>query len=238
MVKEINIIRRIGSKQVDIRHFSKYLPLDIKSVVEPFGGSFAVSKWFYKDTNKYNFHINDLDEEVYYIYKNYKEYLDVMNQLYQKFDKSQGRNVKEYLMSLDVNNHIRNYIIKNTIINTYVFSVSTSDNFCAAEYDILNNSKITNEDYKTILEQNKDDEDAFIFLDPPYLFSDNNGYIPQSKDIDATYILPYILEYLKSAKCKVMLIINKLGILEYLFKKIIKSEYQRVYQMSNKKVFI
>ena len=116
--------------------------------------------------------------------------------------------------------------------------LSSSSNFCAAEYDILNNSKFTNEDYKTILEQYKNNEDAFIFLDPPYLFSDNTGYIPQSIDKDATYMLPYILEYLKSAKCKVMLIINKLGILEYLFKDFIKDEYRRVYQLSNKKVFI
>ena len=113
MIREVNIILRIGSKQVDIRHFSKYLPLDVKTVVEPFGGSFAVSKFFYKDINKYEFHINDLDEELYHVYKNYKELLDVINHLCSKFDRTQGRDVKKYLLSSTVNNHIRNYIIKN-----------------------------------------------------------------------------------------------------------------------------
>ena len=42
MVKTLNIIRRIGSKQNDIKHFSHLLPLEIETVVEPFGGSFAV----------------------------------------------------------------------------------------------------------------------------------------------------------------------------------------------------
>ena len=59
--------------EIKTKHFSKYLPLDVKTVVEPFGGSFAVSKFFYKDIDKYNFHINDLDDEIYYIYKNYKD---------------------------------------------------------------------------------------------------------------------------------------------------------------------
>ena len=53
MVKENNIIRRIGSKQTDIKHVSKYLPLDVKTVAEPFGGSFAVSKFFYNDINDF-----------------------------------------------------------------------------------------------------------------------------------------------------------------------------------------
>jgi site-specific DNA-adenine methylase len=236
MVKEINIIRRIGSKQNDIKHFSKYLPLDVKTVVEPFGGSFAVCKWFYKDINKYNFHINDLDEEMYYIYKNVKEMLDVTKYLSTIFDKTQGYSVKKYLLSSNINKHISNYLIKNTIINGGIFNnISPTGKYCVAETDILNNSKFTNEDYKTILEQYKDEKDAFVFLDPPYLFSNNSGYYPQTEDTDATHIIPYILEYLKISKCKVMLIINKLGILEYLFKDFIKGEYQRIYQISNKK---
>ena len=112
MVKEINIIRRIGSKQMDLKHVSKYQPLDVKQVVEPLGGSDAVSKFFHRDIKKYYFHINDLDEEIYYLYNNYKECLDVLNHLFTKFDKTQGRNVKEYLLSSNINNHIRNYILK------------------------------------------------------------------------------------------------------------------------------
>ena len=52
MVKTINIIRRIGSKQNDLKHFKHLLPLDVETVVEPFGGSFAVIKFVYKDINK------------------------------------------------------------------------------------------------------------------------------------------------------------------------------------------
>ena len=46
MVKTINIIRRIGSKQNDLKHFKQFLPLDVETVAEPFGGSFAVINFF------------------------------------------------------------------------------------------------------------------------------------------------------------------------------------------------
>lgn len=43
-----------------------------------------------------------------------------------------------------------------------------------------------------------------------------------------------ILKLLETAKCKVMLIINKNAITEYIFKKWIVGEYQRTYALSKK----
>ena len=54
-----------------ILSFLKHLlPLDVNTVVEPFGGSFSVIKHVYIDVNKYKFHINDLDETLFYVYNN------------------------------------------------------------------------------------------------------------------------------------------------------------------------
>ena len=49
-----------------------------------------------------------------------------------------------------------------------------------------------------------------------------------------TDILLDTLELLKTGKCKVMLIINKLNILEYLYKDFIKGEYLKIYGISKK----
>ena len=100
---------------------------------------------------------------------------------------------------------------------------------------ILDNALFTSEDYTKILEQYKDDKDAFIFLDPPYLFYENNPYDPLRDNNDMTKIIIDILEYLKTCSCKVMLIINKLVILSWLFKDYIKGEYNRTYQIGKKK---
>ena len=55
MVKEINIIRRLGSKQNDIKYFKHLLPIDCKIIIEPFAGSFAISKFFIKILKNINF---------------------------------------------------------------------------------------------------------------------------------------------------------------------------------------
>ena len=66
-------------------------------------------------------------------------------------------------------------------------------------------------------------------------FSDNSAYSSQTIETDMTKIIVDILEYLPVCKCKVMLIINKLHILSYLFEDFIKGEYIRTYQLSKKK---
>ena len=60
-------------------------------------------------------------------------------------------------------------------------------------------------------------------------------YDPLRGDNDMTQIVLDILEYLKTCSCRVMLIINKLSILSYLFKDYIKGEYIRIYQLTNRK---
>ena len=63
------------------------------------------------------------------------------------------------------------------------------------EASILENAKITNLDYKDIFEFYKDDEEAFLFLDPPYLYSDNSNYASQIRDTDMTQIVVDIIEF-------------------------------------------
>ena len=85
------------------------------------------------------------------------------------------------------------------------------------------------------MEQYRWDEEAFVFLDPPYLFSDNSGYYPQNDDSDMTDIIVFILDFFASCSCKVMLIINDLKILRYVFRDHIKGDYMRTYQIGKKK---
>ena len=49
-----------------------------------------------------------------------------------------------------------------------------------------------------------------------------------------TEIIIFLTSFIASCKCKIMIIINKLKILEELFKPYIKDEYIRIYQLSKK----
>jgi site-specific DNA-adenine methylase len=107
-----------------------------------------------------------------------------------------------------------------------LFKSSKNEKTNPVELNILKNALITKLDYSDVFEHYKNDENAFLFLDPPYLFSDNSAYSSQITETDMTKIIVDILEYLPVCKCKVMLIINKLYILSYLFKRLYK---RRIY---------
>ena len=91
--------------------------------------------------------------------------------------------------------------------------------------DFLKNSKITNTDYKEIINEYKDNENAFIYLDPPYVDSYNTGYVgyqkghydEESKVIDNTKMYIDLLDIL-SCKCKVLFSINENEITKHVYK--------------------
>jgi len=106
--------------------------------------------------------------------------------------------------------HITNYILATDVVRGCSIKSPKTFNPRPIEKYILDNSIKTNVDYKEILDLYKNDENAFLFLDPPYLFSDNSGYLQQNEETDMTHIVVYLKEYSETCKCKVMLIINKL----------------------------
>jgi site-specific DNA-adenine methylase len=204
MVKPINIILRTGNKQNDIKFFKHLLPLDVNTVVEPFGGSFSVIKHFYMDVNKYKFHINDLDETLHYVYNNFNDLILLNKQLNEEYNKhllqTQGHNkdkhMKLYAQNLNINDKLKAYMMDKYFIRGNLYRCSQSTNYNTNEIIILQTATITNYNYKTIFDQYHDDDNAFLCLDPPYLFSDNSSYSPQRQDTDMTSILVYILDLL------------------------------------------
>jgi site-specific DNA-adenine methylase len=236
MVK-LNIIKRLGNKKDDIKYFEHHLPKNIKYVVEPFGCSFAVSKYVYQDLDKYIIHINDNDPVLYHIYKNYKQSIDLvkkLDELYNDKYQNKSKEFKNYVENLDINDYLKQYIINTKFIRGHIYKPVKSQSYNEIEENILKHAIITHEDYKSVMKKCKYKKNAFIFVDPPYLFSDNSGYVAQSEDNDMTDIIVYLLDYLKTCKCKVMIIINSLKILAELFKDYIKGEYTKIYGISNK----
>lgn len=101
--------------------------------------------------------------------------------------------------------------------------------------------KITNKPYHHLLELYRNDEDAFIFLDPPYLYQYTED---EDKKIDPLYKnsdfdiddFEYIHDYMKSCSCYVMMVINNSPFIVNLFKGMIKHKYSKLYQRSKRTV--
>jgi hypothetical protein len=100
----------------------------------------------------------------------------------------------------------------------------------------------SNEDFKIKMEEYKNDESAFIFVDPPYFDSDNSYYGDYSTKTgndnvikDNTGMYSYLAEYIKICKCKIMIVVNNNELMTYIFKNYIKSTYNITYQICSKK---
>jgi 16S rRNA G966 N2-methylase RsmD len=242
-----------GNKKQEIKHFEEYLPNDdeIKTVVEPFAGSFALSRMKYYDYYKHSIHINDNSEEVKEVYDLIKnkhddllrfveDFNNFMNQQdQQRIDKSL---YNEFFDKIDYLSPRSKQFLKNSYsVRGVTKKFNINFNYENLN-DYLNNIRITYDDYRVTCERYRKDKLAFLFFDPPYLDSFNQKYDQFGNNntndkniVDNTYVYIYLHEYIKKCKCKVMIIINKNSITDFLFKKYIKHEYAKTYQATKRK---
>lgn len=241
-MKYTQIFGRLGNKTNDIKSFKTFLNVECDTIVEPFCGSCAVSKYMKKKNNNLNVHINDLDKELFILMTNIDEYIEFIKKIRNEHapyleehneDINYSKAWKEYVQSLD-NKFARIYSDSN-FVRGYMYKAPKKINCDPFDIEFFNTSKITNLNYIYIFEQYINDPNALLFLDPPYMFSDNSSYVPQLDEKDMSQIMIDILEFLKVCKCKVLFIINNLAIIRYLFKDFIKDNYEKIYQISKKK---
>lgn len=237
----------MGSKKNELK---RLLPIikpqlnDNTIFIEPFCGSSIVSFNIYKLNNKLQFHINDNDYFRIKFYNKMKNEND-RNDLY-NLEKEILKQGEQFYYNI-VKNNERNeeseynkYVISKRIHSFRHGLFPTTKKIILHDISInwinfFNNSIITNYDYKDILDKYKDNENAFIYLDPPYLDSYNGSYgayKTEDKSIitDNTGMYIIFLEYLKNCKCKVLFSINSNAITRYLYKDYIKDNYQHIYQ--------
>lgn len=230
------IIQRIGNKKNDIKFFLKYLPLNVETVVEPFGGSFAViRKCYYED--KFKKIVNDNDADLFYVYTHVDELItayDLWNEINAE-DEFSRRKKEKLLNHPNIHNSIKTYII-NSLVARGTLTKSKNTKNIEGQVELMKKINFHNIDAFELIDKHKGDDKAFIFCDPPYLFSDNSCYSKQNNENDCTDYYIKFLELLKdkNVKCHIMLIINDLKILRYLFKDYIITDYLRQYQLTKK----
>lgn len=241
MVRYTNLINRHGNKENDIKFFKNLLPLNIENVIEPFGGSFAVVRNIYNNYERYKIYVNDTDPILFYIYNHINDYIEffkICNE-WLKHNPRILKNFKDHISTLEYNNNVKEFYLQNRVIRGSMLKPNIKDINFGNIIDLTNNINFSNDDYLLILNKFKNDKNSFIFLDPPYIFQDNSSYDENkgTNGIDSTNILYEILEVLEDDKteAKIMLVINDLKILRWLFKKFIKGSYDKIYQISKRK---
>lgn len=250
MVKNLSIIGRLGNKTNDIKFFCMFFPdvTKIKNIIEPFGGSYAVSKYFYKNNKNLNYYVNDNDECLCSIYKNPEEYINILNDADNCYDELKknnnivdGKKVIQYIENKNYDDKMTKYFKDSKLIKGAMYKRPKNNDY---SYD-LNFMKIINfynDDWEKFIKHYLYNNQNFIFLDPPYLFSNNSSYMSQRMDgkngsSDNTDMIYKIYEIFinKKIKSKIMFIINDMKILRWLFKDFIKGEYEKIYQIGKRK---
>lgn len=240
------IISYHGNKRQDYHEFKNNICYDnVKNIVEPFAGSCAISfnVWkIYKE--KFTYHLNDLDSNLYNIYKILKE--EPIDHIFNK--------INEIKSSINSKENFQELCKKSNKTIYEIIYIHKASGFRAGGYDKRTLQKklykptkeqrlfsdflkqdcvhISNEDYRISYDFHKNNKDTIIFLDPPYLLSCNQGYKHQS-----THFYKYLSEDIKNKEAIIFLPLEQNDIVLNLFKdsKII-SNWFKTYQITKKQV--
>ena len=209
-----------GNKRHEIKYIEPLLKkIEPETIVEPFCGSCALSLHYYinKEMTDIDYHVNDNDDTLI----NFLKYIDkTIN------DKTA---YNTYIKTIKQNPTIDGYFFYNKVysLRPGLFPMRGKKKEILTKYNdtdkFFKHATITNNDYTKILEIYKNDSKALIFLDPPYFQSFNQTYKTGTKIIDkqhniidTTTLYIDLLEFIKTAKCKVIMIINSNSILDHI----------------------
>lgn len=234
------LIKWSGGKSDEIKIFEKYFPNKYNKYIEPFVGGGSV--YFY--LNPMNAVISDVHSELIDFYKSIgngkgKEIYEFMQQtpnneiIYYKVR-------DEMIINNELDNAKRFYYQRKTCFRGMLrYNKNGKFNIPFGKYKTINYIELLNKDYETLLSRteiiNKDfeyifenynDENNFMFLDPPYdsEFTDY-GYCQFNKEHHKK-----LASLFKNTKIKCLMIIGKTKFIEELYQGYIVSEYDKKYR--------
>ena len=163
---------------LDIKFFKQYLPKNVIKTVEPFAGGSAVSLYLYNINNDIKCVLNDIDDRLINFYIDMKTKSDTIMDRINNFTKTMTKEtfreeINKYLSkSYAPEDSSYYYYFHNHVHgprcgmypNRKVGDINLSKFKTYLSW--IDKSMFTNHDFKLVLDLYKDDEEAFVFLDP------------------------------------------------------------------------
>jgi site-specific DNA-adenine methylase len=235
-----------GGKRNDYHKFKEYIDYEgINTIMELFCGSSAISFNIWKQYgDKFSYHLNDLDSDLYNIYKLLKEEnIDVIfyqinlvkekikskedfDMLFKKSDKT----IYE-IIYLHKGSSFRYGRYHKRALTTKKYK-PTSEQRLFSDFLKCDYTHITNFDFRYLYEYHKTDKHVLLILDPPYINSCNTEYVHKSTDC-----YQYLSEDIKNRPATVILPLEQTDVIKNLFKDYnILVEWNKTYQITKKQV--
>lgn len=239
-----------GNKRNEYKELKEFINFDnIKNIYESFCGSSAISFNIWKDAkDKFNYYLNDNDENLIYLYNYFKN--NNIDDIYLKLNeiKETIKNKKDYdeLRNKINFNKVSFKINEETVIYYLFFNkcysiraglypqkISTSpikynkELLLFVEFIKSPNVFITCDNW---IKDFKDDKENLYIYDPPYILSDNNFYNNLDK---SNNVYEYFYNNnIRNFKCKIIFILENNWVINLLFKDFIKHNYDKKYEVS------
>lgn len=247
MLKNHFFIAYAGNKRQEVDKIFDTFKSTIDSIniiVEPFCGSSALS--FYISTlypGRFQYVLNDNNKyliEIYQILQDENKTEDFLNCIKEEVDKIKSKEL--YLQhAKNTNDSLISWFIVNTYYTIrpglYPLEGLRSEKIDkmkkAPIIEFLRNENIimSCSNWSDVYDQYRSNEDALIFLDPPYLSSCNDFY--KCPDVN---IYEYLFDNdIDKEKSKIVLCLENIWIIKLLFKNKKFIEYIKKYETSKKK---
>lgn len=234
------LIKWSGGKGDEIKQFEKYIPADYDTYMEPFIGGGAL---FFNLSPKKAV-ISDVHTELVDLYNSIGQ--GKANDIYEFMEQTPNDEATYYKVrdEMVINNSLDNakrfyYQRKTCFRGMLRYNKSGKFNIPFGRYKTINYSDLQNKDYETLLArttvlrksfeyvfENYNDENNFMFLDPPYdsEFTDY-GYCQFGKKEQEK-----LAKCFRETKIKCLMVIGKTKFIEELYKGFIVDEYDKNYR--------
>ena len=233
----------VGNKRAELKYidFEIIKGLNIVNIVEPFCGSASFSNYCFCHDIGQNYFINDTDKDLITFLKEVKRVGDY--KFVEYYNENKERDQFDEIKKKSNKTMYDKFYMKRISSMCYgMYPTTRKLAKCAPREDLnafFKKAIITNNDYKILLKEHKTNIHSLLFLDPPYFDSSNRDYAYYGTDennmrIDGTKMYIYILKYLKTCKCKVILILASNAIINYLFQDFIICGYKKLYARTKK----
>ena len=229
-----------GNKRNEMEHILEYSNFENKElIIESYCGSCSISYFIsQKYPLKFKYHLNDNNIELIEILKILKN--PEQTAIFEKNVNEQLETIvdKQAYLKVISKKTLEAYYIKNKVYSirpgmynlAYKYKYLSFDNYPIINF--IRNEDVTfyTDDGIDFMNRYKNNENAIIYLDPPYINSCNAFY--KTPKIN---IYEYLFENdILTFKAEVMLILENTWIIQLLFKNKIMYDYSKKYQITKK----